>query len=270
MHKLALFRIAILLSLSLVLAWGAERSQLVVTSATNPSVGVTADSLATIFGTSIATQTVSANSSPWPTSLGDMPVVWVTDAANQKQMAGILFVSPTQMNIYIPAGLVPGPATIQFPVTGLPPGAGTAALRSVQVAIQPTAPGLFSADGTGKGPAAATGIRVAVPSMLQSAVPVFTCQLTQKCTTVPIAVGLDTPVYLSLYGSGIRGAGPDNIVVTIGNTMVKPAYAGSQMQIQGLDQVNFLLPLTMRGAGTVDVTVTALGFTSNPVQVTIQ
>lgn len=267
MRRFAAF---LILSSALVPVWGADPSQLVVTSATNPSVGVTADSLASIFGTSIATQTVSATSSPWPTALGDISVVWITDAANQKQMAGILYVSPTQMNIYIPAGLVPGPATIQFPFTGLPPGAGTAALRSVQVAIQPTAPGLFSANGTGQGPAAATGIRIAIPSQLQSVVPVFTCQLTSKCTTVPIAMGIDTPIYLSLYGTGIRGAGQDNIVVTIGNTMLKPSYAGSQLQIQGLDQVNFPLPLTLRGAGTVDVKVTALGFTSNAVQVTIQ
>src|SRR5579872_6194163 len=85
----------------------ADARPLVVNSATYPSIGVTADSLATVFGDSISTQTLSAGAPPWPTSLGDMPVVWVTDSANQKQMAGILFISPSQMNIYIPPGIAP-------------------------------------------------------------------------------------------------------------------------------------------------------------------
>ncbi|HEV2444402.1 MAG TPA: hypothetical protein VGS58_00710 [Candidatus Sulfopaludibacter sp.] len=264
----------VFLPVLLTALWAADSQPLTVTSSASAAVGVAADSLAGIFGDSISTQTVSAGAPPWPTSLGDISAVIVTDSANRAQNAGILFISPSQMNIYIPHGVAPGPATIQFPVTGLPRGAGTAALRSVQVNIQPAAPGVFSAAGTGRGVAAATAVRVTIPTHIQSAVAVFFCTqpgmnaVGPMCSAVPIDVGLDAPVYVSLYGTGIRGASP--VTVAIRGKTIQPTYAGPQGETPGLDQVNFLLPLELRGSGLVDVTVTAGGVTSNPVQLAIQ
>jgi uncharacterized protein (TIGR03437 family) len=74
-------------------------------------------------------------------------------------------------------------------------------------------------------------------------------------------------VYVSLYGTGIHGyAQKTPIRVDIGDDTVYAMYAGPQGQFPGLDQVNIALPLTLRGAGTVDVTVTVDGMTSNPVK----
>jgi hypothetical protein len=39
-------------------------------------------------------------------------------------MASLIFVSPSQIDLWIPPGIAPVPATVEFPVTGLPPGAG--------------------------------------------------------------------------------------------------------------------------------------------------
>jgi len=183
-------------------------------------------------------------------------------------MAGILFVSPSQMNIYIPPSIASGPATILFPTTGLPPGAGTAALRSVNVNIQLVAPGLFSAARSGTGVAAATAVRVVIPTQVQSPVPVFDCDAASTCTGVPIALGVDAPVYVSFCGTGIRRA--KSVMVMIGNTAVQPLYAGPQGQYPGLDQVNVVLPIALRGSGLVSVTVAADGVQSNPVQLSIQ
>ncbi len=252
-------------------SWAADSTPLTVTSAASSAAGVTADSLASVFGYSISTQTLPASSVPWPTSLGDISVVYITDANNHSQMAGIGFISPSQMNIYVPAGVAPGPATVQFPVTGLPPGVGTAALRTVAVNIHQVAPGLFTASGSGSGVAAASAVRIAIPSEVQSPVPVFVCDPAAGCGAVPIDLGLDTPVYVSLYGTGIRGASsPSNVSVTIGNTSVQPTYAGPQGQTPGLDQINFPLPLSLRGAGLVNLTVTVDGVVSNTVQLAIQ
>src|SRR5260221_14538763 len=110
------------------------------------------------------------------------------------------------MNIWIPPGTAAGMGSISFPVTGLGPGMGTAALRIMPAMIQAVAPGLFSLDGSGTGTAAATAIRVFIPTGQQSLVQVFICDAVATCAAVPIDVGLDTPVYLSLYGTGIRGA----------------------------------------------------------------
>lgn len=242
--------------------------QLLVLSAASTTVGITPDSLASVYGANISSTTLSANSVPWPTSLGDIPVVYVKDSNGQQSMAGILFISPSQMNIYIPAGVAPGPATVSFPFTGLPPGVGTAALRSAGVVIQTVAPGLFSASGTGTGVAAAAGVRVVLPTQIQSPVPVYQCVAPSNCAAIPIDVGVDAPVYLSFFGTGIRAA--KSVTVTIGNTTVQPLYTGPQGQYPGLDQVNVLLPISLRGSGHVDVTVTADGVKSNPVQLSIQ
>ncbi len=244
------------------------QQQLTVVSAASPMVGVTADSVASVFGSSISTQTLSATSTPWPTSLGDITSVMVTDSNNQQKAAGILFISPSQMNIYIPAGVAVGPATIAFPATGLPPGAGTAALRIANVNIQKSEPGLFSAEGTGTGVAAAVGVQVVIPTQIQTPITVFQCSAPATCSAVPIALGVDTPVYLSFFGTGIRGA--SSVSMTIGSTTVQPSYAGPQTQYPGLDQVNVTLPISLHGAGLVNVTLTTDGVPSNVVQLLIQ
>jgi uncharacterized protein (TIGR03437 family) len=264
MHRFAI----LLFCASTALVWTAGAQALTVVSATSPAVGVTADSLAAIFGNSISTETLAASGTPWPTSLGDISVVYVTDSANRQQMCGILYISPTQMNIYIPSGVAAGPATISFPTTGLPPGVGTAALRTVAVNIQKVAPGLFSAAGTGSGVAAATAVRVTLPSEIQSPVPVFLCDQPVQCVAVPIPLGVDTPVYVSLHGTGIRGA--QSVTVNIGGIVVPALYAGPQPQTPGLDQVNFPIPISLRGAGMVNVSVTTDGVMSNTVQLAIQ
>jgi len=242
-----------------------------IVSAASPNAGLTADSLASVFGPQISTMTQSVPAPPWPTSLGDISAVLVKDSSGNTKNAGILFISPNQMNIWIPPGVAPGPATISFPVTGLPPGVGTAALRVVPVTIQKVAPALFSANGTGSGVAAASAIRVLPGSRIVTPIPVVTCDSADNCTAVPIALGVDTPIYLSLYGTGIRGASAlQNVSVTIGSVQIQPTYAGPQIETPGLDQVNVPIPLTLRGSGLVNVTVTVDGVASNPVQVDIQ
>jgi uncharacterized protein (TIGR03437 family) len=59
-------------------------------------------------------------------------------------------------------------------------------------------------------------------------------------------------------------------MVMIGNTTVQPMYAGPQGQYPGLDQVNVILPIALRGSSLVSVTVAADGVQSNPVQLSIQ
>jgi uncharacterized protein (TIGR03437 family) len=263
-------RISALVVATLVgtLAWGADPAPPVVVSAASSRIGVTADALASIYGDRLATQAASASTLPWPTSLGDISVVRITDAASQVHMAALFYVSLSQINLWIPPGTAPGPAIFAFPVTGLPLGQGTAALRTVPVDIQKVAPALFSADGTGAGVAAATAIRLVIATNIQSSVPVFRCDAPAACTATPIDVGLDAPVYLTLYGTGIRGGSLVSVVV--GTTSVQPTYAGPQPQIPGLDQVNVPLPLSLRGSGLVNVTVSADGVVSNPVQINIQ
>ncbi|HEV8145072.1 MAG TPA: hypothetical protein VGP79_01750 [Bryobacteraceae bacterium] len=242
-----------------------------VTSAASPNVGIAPDSLVTIRGNKIATQPASATEIPWPIRLGDMPGVLITDAANRSREAGLLYVAPPQMNIWIPPDTAVGEGKIGFAVTGLGLGLGAAALRSMPVTFARVAPGLFSIDGSGAGTAAATAIRVVISSGGRGVVPVFHCDAPANCAAVPIDVGVDAPVYLSLYGTGIRGVSSlSNVSVNIGDKKFPALYAGPQTIIPGLDQINLALPLDLRGAGLVNVSVTVDGVTSNAVQIRIQ
>jgi uncharacterized protein (TIGR03437 family) len=255
---------------SVLTLWAADTTQPVVVSAASQQVGITPDSLASIYGPNLATQNVSAGNPPWPTSLGDMPGITLVDSAGKNWPVPLIFVSPTQMNVYIPAGVATGPGRIEFPFTGLPPGV-TAALRIVPVELQKVAPSIFTADGTGTGVLAASGIQVSPVGQFPFSL--FTCASPASCTPIPISLGVDTPIYLSIYGTGIRGWTSTgtalNTTVTIGNQSLPALYAGPQPTVPGLDQVNVPLPLSLRGAGLVNVSVTAAGVTSNIGQIYI-
>src|SRR5262245_22592250 len=94
----------------------------------------------------------------------------------------------------MPEGMAVGIASVTIQSSGSPPITASTEVLAV-------APALFTADGTGKGPPAATAIQIIAGRTVPVAV--FTCT-GSACFTVPIQLGLDTPTYLSLYGSGIR------------------------------------------------------------------
>jgi uncharacterized protein (TIGR03437 family) len=82
---------------------------------------------------------------------------------------------------------------------------------------------------------------------------------------------VDTPVYLSLFGTGIRNrSSPAAVAVTINGMSVPVEYAGAQGEYPGLDQVDILLPLTLRGTGETDLILIVDGRMANPVRVNIQ
>jgi len=75
------------------------------------------------------------------------------------------------------------------------------------------------------------------------------------CKALPINLGIDTPVYLTLYATGIRNHGSlvDSVLVTINGIAVPALYAGPQPTFSGLDQINVPLTLNLRGAGMANV-----------------
>jgi uncharacterized protein (TIGR03437 family) len=82
---------------------------------------------------------------------------------------------------------------------------------------------------------------------------------------------VDTPIYLTLYGTGIRGRSAlANVTVTIAGVAVPVQYAGPTPNFSGLDQVNVPLPLSLRGSGLSKVVVTVDGQASNAVMIDIQ
>jgi uncharacterized protein (TIGR03437 family) len=234
----------------------AQSTALIVTSAASNSTTLTVGSLGSAFGMNLAAAQATAPSAPWPVTLGGV-TVQVRDSANVSHAAGILFVSPTQVNFQVPDGTALGVASILVNSGGI--------TFSGQALIATAAPSLFAIDSSGI--AAATAIRIVIPTQMQSPVPVFICaDPGAGCNLVGIDPGIDAPVYISFYGTGI-GNGP--ATVNFGATAASATYAGPQGQFPGLDQVNVPLPLSLHGAGVVDVTVTVNGVTSNAVKIRV-
>jgi uncharacterized protein (TIGR03437 family) len=248
----------------LLLLCSAAPAQIVVTieNAARSAPGpVAPDSAVSAFASNLATETVFAPGLPLPTTLAGVTVE-VTDSANNTANAPLIFVSPDQINFIIPSGLAPGlaKATVRRNSNFIAQG-------SMQ--LQAVAPGLFSASGDGQGPAAAIAIEVIDVVGPHKDFPTFTCDAPfQNCQAAPLNLGVDTPIFLSLFGTGIRGG--KNVTVTVGGRSVPVLYAGSELVFPGLDQVNIPIPLTLRGAGLVDVVVTVDGQASNAVQILIR
>jgi len=221
------------------------------------------ESLASAYGSNLSPQTASASSTDWPLSLAGVQLT-VQDSVGVKRTAPLGYVSPAQINFEVPSGTATGNATLTLQSGSRPVNLGTS-----QIAV--TAPALFSADWTGTGVAAATAVRTVLPSDLQAPVPVYTCARPGSCTSVPIQLGIDTPVFVSFYGTGIRGRSSlADVSVTIGGESCPVKFAGPQGKIPGLDQVNVALPLTLHGAGVVDVVLVVNGQAANTVQIAVQ
>jgi uncharacterized protein (TIGR03437 family) len=88
---------------------------------------------------------------------------------------------------------------------------------------------------------------------------------------VPIRLGVDTPVYVSFYGTGIRNRSSlANVAVTINGVGVPVLYAGPAPGYTGLDQVNVGLLLSLRGSGESNVVLTVDGQAANTVTINVQ
>ena len=74
-----------------------------------------------------------------------------------------------------------------------------------------------------------------------------------------------------LYGTGIRNrTALSDVTVQIGGQSLPAAYAGAAPTFAGLDQVNVLLPNSLAGTGTVNLSVNVAGTASNALTVTFQ
>jgi uncharacterized protein (TIGR03437 family) len=233
----------------------------VVSAASQRSL-LSPESIASFYGSNLANGNASASGPSLPTTLGGIGVQ-VQDSAGVTRPAPLSYASPTQINFEIPAGTAPGETT--FSVTN----GGSAALASSTANLLNIAPTLFTADGSGTGVAAAWAIHAGVSGQ-QSAALTFQCA-NGTCSSVPINLGVDTPTYLSLYGTGIRNRSSlSNVSVTVNGVSVPVLYAGPQGGFAGLDQVNIAVTLSLRGTGETNLVLTVDGQTANTVRVNIQ
>ena len=240
-----------------LLARASLAGSLAIVSSPSYSAPVALGGLATAFGTDLATVTLPANSAAWPLTLGGRTVT-VRDSAGSSLPAPVFFVSPGQISFQVPAGMAAGNATIS--VTS---GDGAVSTGTVQIAA--VAPGLFSADSTGQGAAAAVVVQNSA-SGGQTSAPAFVCN--PACTPAPIDLASASATVLELYGTGIAGRSSlANVQCTAGGTPVQVQYAGQQGTYAGLDQVNVALPASLANQGVLAIALTVDGHTANTVTI---
>jgi uncharacterized protein (TIGR03437 family) len=217
--------------------------------------------LVTAFGSGFAASALAAQALPLPTTLGNTTIS-ITDSAGLTQPAPLLYVSPGQANFLVADGTAAGAATVKVMVSG-----STVLTGSLTVAT--VAPGLFTANGNGAGVAAATALRASASGTI-TPLTFFTCQSAAlSCRSSALSLGSSTDtVYVTLYGTGIRGA--KSVTAYVAGQAAPVLYAGTQGSFAGLDQVNITIPHSLAGTGEASVYLIADGQMSNVVSMKIQ
>jgi uncharacterized protein (TIGR03437 family) len=207
-------------------------------------------SIASVFGNALANTTVSATMLPFPATLGNTKVR-ILDQNGVEHLAGLVYVSPTQINFLVPPETAKGYAIINVDngKTPLVLGARATPVRTV-------APSFFTADQTGQGPPAATAVAIQ-SNGTRTNIPVFQCSTAGRCTLTPIDLNANGTVYLTVYGTGFANAVFANgTIFGNGGADCSPAtvtYSGPQKQFPGLDQLDLQLPTTLP-SGPVNIT----------------
>jgi uncharacterized protein (TIGR03437 family) len=179
------------------------------------------------------------------------------DSSGAARAPSVLYASSEQLNVVVPEGTAPGPATLAVERDD-----GVLAFGRLQ--IQATAPGIFTAAARGAGPPAAY-VRVLRPDGTASSSLVATCTGAGVCQAAPIDLGPPGSVaVLELYGTGIRSrTSLAAVTCRIGTENAAVLFAGAQGGFAGLDQVNVSLPRSLAGAGPVTLRLSVDGVEAN-------
>ncbi|NDD62491.1 MAG: DUF1566 domain-containing protein [Acidobacteria bacterium] len=229
---------------------------------------VGAESIVALFGSGLTSGTASVGNGPLPTELAGASVR-VVDSLGTARLAPLFYASPTQINIEIPPGVSEGAAAISIG----PPGMSATSFTGFgTVEIARVAPGLFTADASGRGYPAALVYRYR-NGVYQSNQPVARYdQATNRVVAVPVDTTIDKDeLYLALFGTGLRfRSGLGTIAASIGGYDAQVVFAGPQGDFVGLDQLNLRIPAALATAsGEFEVAVTVDGKPANPVRLAI-
>jgi uncharacterized protein (TIGR03437 family) len=187
----------------------------------------------------------------------------------QGQNAGLIFVSPRQINFVVPVNLdlsnVSDPTRPTVPVEVIP---SDGPILTTQMVIFPVSSAIFTADSSGSGLPAATILRVKVDGT-QVREPLYQRDASGAIIPKPVDLGPEgEKVFLILFLTGIGHAtGPKippfvparvSVRVIANGYSLKPAFAGPQGDFAALDQINVELPRELLGNSTLKIAVTAI------------
>jgi uncharacterized protein (TIGR03437 family) len=199
--------------------------------------------LVAIYGSNLSSVTQTAASQPYPTQLADVQVL-VNGTA-----VPVEYISPGQINI-VYANLAP--ALTQLTVSN------SSGKHTVNVLLQAAVPSVFSLDSTGTGAAAAingkTGLVVSAGNPLHAGdyVAIFLTGLGATVTQNGLQVAQVVPA------------------VSAGGLNCAVSYAGRAPTLEGVDQINCVVPSGVAAGAAVPLVVTSNGRVSNTVTLSVQ
>jgi len=237
-----------------------------VASAANYRPAVAGGSIISLFGTGLASATVVAKTNPLPTELNGVRVKFVPtfSAYNDDLLLPLFFVSEKQINCWLQY-LFPDEGYLLVENNG-------AVVASATIKAARTAPGIFTADASGKGYPAAQVLRVRANGS-QVYEPVVTRNAAGQLVGRPIDLGPEgEQVFLVLYATGATWGGIQTTsAATIGEVAAEIQYLGQAPGLFGVDQINLRIPRSLKGVGKdVDVKLTVDGIAANTVKIYIQ
>jgi uncharacterized protein (TIGR03437 family) len=234
--------------------------------------GVTVAGVVALFGQGLATMTRAATGTSLPLTLEGVSV-HLTNRNFANRQCGLFFVSPQQINAALPAiEFTLDDASLYAGETLIEVRRGTQVLAAGSVEIERVAPGIFTADSSGSGLAAAVALRVRSDNS-QVFEPLFRFDpQTRQFVAVPIDISSSAEqVFLVLFATGVRyridAAG---VRVKIASEDAMVSFAGPAPGLVGVDQVNALIPKSLIGRGEVEVILIADGRESNRTKIHIR
>ena len=215
-----------------------------------PPPPISPGEIVALFGTNIGPATAVVNSQSFGTNLAGVQVMFGNTAAP------IIFVSAKQVNVVVPygvAGLNTVAVTVQY--SGLPS-------NTLTVPVQATTPGIFSYDSSGTGPGAILNNAdfsvnaAARPAAVGSVVDLY-------CTGGGVTVPASSDGALATATAPFPLLAAQDVKVTIGGISAQVVYAGpAPGLINGLTQVNVIVPAGVKSGSSVPVVLTIGGVSS--------
>jgi uncharacterized protein (TIGR03437 family) len=206
----------------------------------------------------IAPSLVVAPGGPWPLTLSGVKLD-ITDSLGVTRPAPLYYVTTNAMAYLTPAGTALGAATAKLTTS-------TGAVITGSFNIERLAPGLYTANSTGSGLAAGVALRYSAGGAQSFA---YLFDLANRSQPVPVDLGPPgDQVFLSLYGTGFRGA--SHATATVGGENAVAAFAATGIY-QGEDVINLgPLPRSLAGRGLVDIVISFDGKPANTVTASIK
>jgi uncharacterized protein (TIGR03437 family) len=237
----------------LLRAWQAapDSHSATVNAASYRADAVAPGAIVSLFGTSLADDTVAASSIPLPTSLAGASVTF------NGVPAPLFFVSPRQINAQVPFETAAGSAMVEV--------TSKTGISLMQVAIAPAGPGIFTTNGQGTG----------------EAIVIDAISFALVTASTPIAAGGWIQIYCSGLGAAAKSVttgdappspSPETIArpeVRIDGQAVTMSWAGLAAGFVGLNAVNAQVPAGL-SAGAHQLQIIAAGVASNTVTFSVR